>query len=149
MDEDDQHWPSYFPKDCPPSESDAAQGQFYRVILERVTRSIKAKHFLSQRESQPNRIWPPDITECELCAISLMKDIEDAQRKAQSLVNTIGAFRESVGRIALGTLTAETGKIEHTPDRLNGYESHHDWWKREAIDPLKYFEDCDVVITRK
>lgn len=141
-------WPDFFPDGCPTDSAKAASGQFFRVVPDRIGRTLKEKHFLSHRESQRNRQWPPDVNECDLCSVSLMQDIEDAKKHAMALLNAIPAYRNRVGRIAYGVLEPSCGKIKHTPDFVNGYISHHDWWCYADANATNFFQFTEIVVER-
>lgn len=143
------NWPTFFPENCPPNDAKPSIGIFYRVIIDRKGRTIKLKHFISQRQSQPNRTWPPDICECNLCGVSILKELEDSVKLAKILLDTIPAFRQSVGLIASGELNPSMGKLKHTPDVVNNLESHHDWWLPDGCDPSTLFNYCDQVVEKQ
>lgn len=145
----EMQWPQFFPNNCPPNEAQPAVGEFYRIVLDRLGRSLKRRHFSSHKESQSGRTWPPGISECDLCAISLTQSVDDAKELAQILVNRIPAHSQKAGRLAVGRLRPDDGMIQHAPDFANGIKSHHNWWCFSEVDPLARFEYCDVVVDRQ
>lgn len=140
------NFPNFFPKNCPPIGSIPAKGNFYRVIIDKEGRTLKKKHFESHRESQPNRDFPPIISECDLCSVSLLEDIEEAKAFAKYLLNTIPAYRNRIGLLAYGSLSSEKGKIKHTPKPESKQLSHNDWWLPENFDGSSCFEYNGVKI---
>jgi hypothetical protein len=138
-------FPDFFPDSCPPSDSVSANGDFYRVVNDKDGRTLKKEHLKSHREKQPNRTFPPDYAECELCSVSLLKDLEEAKSFAKFLL-ALPSNRNNIGRIAYGTLSAEMGKIKHTPKPESNQLSHHDWWYPEGFDATTCFAYNDIKI---
>jgi hypothetical protein len=138
-------FPDFFPENCPPSDSVSAYGDFYRVVTDKDGRTLKKEHLKSHREKQPNRTFPPDLSECELCSVSLLKDLEEAKNFAKFLL-AFPSNRNKIGRIAYGTLSSEMGKIKHTPKPESNQLSHYDWWCPEGFDATTCFTYNDVKI---
>lgn len=141
-------WPNFFPENCPPGDSRPSSGVFYRVILDYESSAINAKHFRSHRQSQPRRIWPPDIRECDLCSISVLQTLEESIKLTNLLLDSVPANSRKIGRVARGSLDPTMGKIKLTPDERNNLQSHHNWWLSEEIDPAPSFECLDILVTR-
>ena len=138
-------WPEYFPQDCPPQDVVSPSGVFYRVVADKIGRTLKKEHFESPRQSQRKRVWPPNVCECQLCGVSLLKTMEDSIKKANQLL-ALGRYRDCVGRLAIGEIEDSAGVMKHTPDIPSNLLSHHDWWVPEEIDPLQFFSYSNTVI---
>ena len=83
-------WPNHFPANCPPIQSEAASGEFYRVVVAKNNNGLKAEDFQSQREKQPNKTqWKTDVPECYRCSISILQDINESVRHAEKLLEVI------------------------------------------------------------
>lgn len=136
-------WPSHFPEQCPPRAACPAYGAVFRVTKSRQGSPLTRKDFESYREAQPNRVWPADYSECSLCALSVMRTVEDARKLRERLAGTIPAHSRRVMRIVRGELCSDFGLFQHTPDEATGCASHHDWWVPDGLDPSAAFEFCD------
>jgi len=137
------NFPTFFPEGCPPEDAPEANGCFFRIIPDKPGRQLKAKHFKSHREKQPDRDFSPK-PECQVCSISLIENLDEAKSFARTLIETIPAFRDYEPLLARGVLEPPHGRIKHTPDVENGVQSHHDWWKFETVDCLSIFSFLDL-----
>jgi len=121
----------HFPDNCPPSESDMADGEFYRFI-KKANAKPHPKDFLSWRQEFPDKECPASLSECQACGVSIYSLLDDAR----NLPLRIPRFRNM--KIAKGILSGELGRIKHTPTRNEN--SHNTWWIPEDGEPWKVFE---------
>lgn len=125
----------HFPDNCPPSKSDMASGEFYRLI-KKAHEKPHPKDFLSWQQESPDKECPAGVSECQACGISIHLSLDDAK----NLSLRIPSFRNR--KIAKGILNYQLGRIKHTPSRNE--KSHHTWWIPEDSEPWKVFELIDT-----
>ena len=123
-------WPQHFPENCPPSESQPADGVFYRYVNKN---TITARDFVSHLERNLAQSYD-DI--CIAAGLSVYKDINDAKRLAQR----VPAFRKK--KLAKGNLTPEMGNSLPTPSQTA--KSHHTWWLSIGSEPWTVFQVLEV-----
>lgn len=123
-------WPSHFPNDCPPEDSQSANGEFYRLVRHNPP---KERDFKSYREEQPEREYK-DIPECQLVGLSVYSDLDGIIR----LLERIPALRKK-RRPAKGELIPDLGRIKNTGKD----KSHHTWWLPIGKMPWEIFYVVD------
>ena len=105
-------WPSFFPPQCPPSDSQAASGRVYRLVS---TVPPSEDDFRSYYEEDPVK-WAGD---CKACGVSVFRDINDLQRLTRR-VRAMNPF------VATKVLEHADGRLMHTAPVPSN--SHHTWW---------------------
>jgi len=128
-------YPKHFPDNCPPSVSDIASGEFYRIINKAHERPLP-KDFLSWRQEFPHKECPTGLPECQACGVSIHSSLDDAK----NLSRRIPRFKNM--KIAKGILSDGLGRIKHTPSKNE--KSHYTWWIPENTEPCKVFELIDT-----
>lgn len=136
-------YPEFFPENCPPIDAEETNGTFYRLIKEKIKKELNEKHFKSPRENQLKRIWPPSYCECELCAISLIKDPNEIHKQKSILKSKIAAYSSRKIFVAKGNLLSKDGVIKNTPNKEEKIFSHHDWWKNKEVESWQKFHYID------
>jgi hypothetical protein len=121
-------FPSEWPDNCPPSDSDDASGTIYRIVK---TNPPARTDILSLFEE--NR--PIADLLCQSCGVSVFRELRDAvhQRKA---------YRRLGKLIAVATLTAECGKTKLTSGRQ---PTHTTWWCACGVDRAARFAVVEDV----
>lgn len=124
-----------FPENCPPLESNAASGEFYRLIKKNHERPIP-EDFLSWRQENLGKKCPRSVSECQACGVSIHSSLDDAR----NLSLRIPLFKNK--KIAKGSLSEDMGKLKHTPSKHE--KSHHTWWIPETSKPWEVFKVIDL-----
>jgi hypothetical protein len=131
------NYPSYLPDECPPKESVAASGEFYRFIHPS-HKSPQADDFLGWLIEYPDRPYDSNIPECQAYGTSVYPTL-DAIKNMRTRVK---ALRKK--KIARGELNSNFGVIQNTPSQNE--KSHHTWWipEAEGIEPWKVFQIIEL-----
>lgn len=115
-----QQWFEDLPRECPPADSQACDGTFYRVACGNPATSAD---FFSQRKLAPERVFQgAGIDECVVRAVSVFASLKDAQRLLK-----LPKFKQAC--IARLSLRPEDGNIKKTFKT-----SHHSWWRSLSFD---------------
>lgn len=114
-------WPDYYPKDCPPSEAEEANGTYYRMVH---GDPIVDDDFRPVRIENPHR----DVRgkECEACAVSLYGQRDDAIK-----IRKYPAHRHKL--VAIGEITGQGLMVRSRTS------SHVDWWVPSNTVPVPMF----------
>ncbi len=121
------HLPSP-PPPCPPEEAEAATGMFYRLVD---NDPVAERDFRSPREEKPKRKFPPHVSECEACAVSMFADLHDVK----TLRANVKPLEQK--KVAVGEFSSNAGVIKHTPCAAG--DSHHDYWAEISASPWANF----------
>ncbi|QLE57081.1 hypothetical protein [Nostoc sp. TCL26-01] len=124
-----------FPENCPPPESIAALGEFYR-LLKKTHEKPRPEDFLSWRQEYPNKECPTSLSECQACGLSIHSSLSDVR----NLSLRIPRFKNT--KIAQGKLSEDMGNLKHTPSKNE--KSHHTWWITENSKPWEKFNVIDL-----
>ena len=120
------NWPDDFPAGCPPLNSVAANGTFYRIVKsDPPTREDFVSTYVGNQTRAERLIAQGKNNHCELLGLSVYGEMGDAIQ---------GAIRyPEVGNfIAAIDASPESGKSMPTP---RGVNSHHTWWVTRDFDP--------------
>ncbi len=123
-------WSKQFPESCPPSDAECKSMSIYRFLKDN---EITPSHFLTVRESDPNRKFPESEKECRACSLSVFTNREEVIR----LQKTVPRWRKPA---AIGRLEENLGKVKHTPSSGTN-NSHHSWWVPSDVKPWKLFHE--------
>jgi hypothetical protein len=133
MEADDQRFPDWFPKGCPPSDAEDATGTIYRFV--RSANPIQPDEFKSYHETGE----VPNGPACERCGLSVFRKIEELRRMLRHLWNKYPG-RTYGPHVVKRELTASDGKIKQT--RGHG---HHTWWTYDGVPRHASFEFVETV----
>lgn len=111
-------WFEELPDDCPPDNSIACFGTYYRIAL---SNPANSSDFFSQRKLQPHHIFE-DINECILKSLSVFDTLQAAQLRLK-----LPKFRKA--RIAKINLQPTDGQILKTFG-----PQHYSWWRSTNFD---------------
>jgi len=121
------NWHPDFPEDCPPEQSSAANGTYYRIVK---NVPPDASDFISAYHQNQKRaireLKSGRRTHCEVQGLSVYADKMDAIECALQ-------YPKIGDKIAGLLLAPQSGKILHTS---GGFESHNTWWKERDYNPL-------------
>jgi hypothetical protein len=120
------NWPSFFPPQCPPSEANDASAEVFRLVSSNPPSVID---FESWAQRHPKK-W---MGNCKASGLSVFTAKLDALR----LVRRVPGMSASGDLIASANLSAEAGKLMHTPRIGN---SHHTWWAPAGFDHTAAFK---------
>jgi hypothetical protein len=120
-------YPSHYPENCPKEPHTDLTGYYHRMVFKPDT--LRKRDFRSQYERH-KRDNPNSYDTCEGRAVSLFKDIEDAENV---LHQHPGMNYRYIAKIYL---PGNHGVIHHTPN--GDGDSHHDWWIPNGVDPTSY-----------
>jgi hypothetical protein len=126
------NWPSFFPPKCPPSEARDAFGEVFRLVY---TQPPSVRDFESYAQMRPKEY----MGNCEASGLSVFTAKADALRmvrRVQALAKQ-GKPVPAGDLVASANLSAEAGKLMHTPRDGN---SHHTWWAPDGFDHAAAFK---------
>lgn len=126
-------YPDFFPENCPPSESNAASGEFFRFINKANT-SPQEDDFLPWIKEFPSRQYY--VTKCQACGTSVFPSLD----AINNMLDEVPGLRKK--KVARGVLNGDLGKIKNTPSQQE--KSHHTWWIPKGSEPWKLFEIIDI-----
>ena len=113
---------SHLPQDCPPPDSQPAEGVFYRLVSGDV---VDESSFLSQHEM--GKKCPIGAPACQWAGVSTFASVREASKLA-------GANGRLEGmKLARGTLTADLGNTKLTARTPTG--THTTYWPFEDAQP--------------
>jgi hypothetical protein len=124
------NWPSFFPPQCPPSESKDASGEVFRLVF---SDPPSVSDFESYAQMRPKK-W---MGNCKASGLSVFTAKSDALRMVRRVQGIVQGKSARGGLIARANLTPEAGKLMHTPRDGN---SHHTWWAPDGFDHTAAFK---------
>src|SRR5262245_17606249 len=119
-------WPSYFPEDCPPSDTEPTNGPVYRFIQDNPPADAD---FVCHALLLPERNW--GLHRCKACGLSVYKTIDGCEQARR----VVPALKKK--RVAIGNLTPAHGQLGATPSAKNPH--HHTWWV-----PTSVLKPCEL-----
>ncbi len=130
------NWPTNLPVDCPPRDSEAADGTYFHIVKDDPPGN---EDFVPLNEKDPARaeqqIARGRATRCETMGLSVYADRDDA-------INCAMQYPKIGNKVAIMALTPSAGKTLHTP---RGWPSHHTWWSPKDSTPQTFVIDITDV----
>jgi hypothetical protein len=117
------HWPCFFPVDCPPADASAANGNLYRFVKNNPPNGID---FTTYRELDRE-------LSCKACGLSVYIKLDDAHAARDA----VPGFRKR--NIAKLSLPLPKGKLKPTPSRPG--DGHHTWWIPSGVNPRDFIAE--------
>jgi hypothetical protein len=124
------NWPSFFPPNCPPSESKEASVEVFRLVS---SAPPSVSDFESWAQMHPKK-WMGD---CKASGLSVFTAKSDVLRMVRRVRGIVQGESAPEGLIASADLTPEAGKLMPTPRDGN---SHHTWWAPAGFDHAAAFK---------
>jgi hypothetical protein len=123
--EDEFTWPTDFPPDCPPADSEPTTGVVYRIIEGAAS---STQDFEPHAVRFPDRVYP---CLCQAAGLSVFRDREDVGK----LQRRVKGLRDKC--VAEWQLGPECGLIKATPSKMS--PGHHTWWVPTEFDAAGRF----------
>jgi hypothetical protein len=117
------------PEGCPPEPHDENVGMYYRIVTSYPDPSVE--DFMSEAEKGNCPDYGSVGRRCNLCGVSLMKELTDAKR----LMNRHQMLSPNQ-YVAEVHLTGGHGVVRQT--HSSTYPSHHNWWIPVGVDPFQF-----------
>ena len=128
---DDWKWPPEFPKDCPPTGANAANGTYYRIVRSNPPHTRDFIPMYYENRSRAEKMAKDGKgTLCETMGLSVYSNIEHA-------VQCASQYPKNGSIIAAVQTVPECGKILQNP-RM--FDSHNTWWVVQGFDPTTISE---------
>ena len=121
------NWPTDLPEDCPPEDSVAANGTYFRIVKSNppVEADFASVYEINRKRAE-RQIRLGRRSECETMGLSVYSNIDDAVECARQ-------FPGLGGIVAELDLSPDSGRTLLT---VGGFASHNTWWKPADFNPL-------------
>lgn len=126
-----QHYPNYFPQDCPPDDADIDEKKLFR-FCDGITPEVS--DFISYYQKFPEK-YKGKINAYGLSVLQSRDDCLRAYRKFPYL--------RKYRSIAQGVTNFDRGSWKVTPGKIS--PAHVTWWVCDGVRPNSFFE-FDILI---